>query len=71
MVGIVGVFAALIPILGLILGVIAMALAAGARSELRRSGRTNKWAATAGLALGAIAIAASIGIFIVNLGAAT
>ena len=60
--GIVSVVAALIPILGLILGVIAVALGAQGRT----SGKTNRWAGTAGLILGAIAIAASIGMFIAN-----
>ncbi len=65
-VGIVAVLAALIPILGVILGVIALALGQVSRDEVRQTGKNNLWMAIAGLALGVVAIAASIAVFALN-----
>ena len=70
-VGVVGVLASIIPFLGLILGVIAVALGATSRSEVRRSGRSNGWMAVAGLGLGGLAIAVSIALFVVGMISAT
>jgi hypothetical protein len=63
-VGIVSVIAFLIPILGVILGIIAVALAASGRAEAKRSRKTNTWMANAGLALGTLAIVISIAVVV-------
>ncbi len=68
--GIIGFIASLIPILGLILGVIAVTLGATARGEIKRNGKTNMWMAVAGLVLGVLAILASVGIFVAGVASA-
>jgi uncharacterized membrane protein len=70
-VGIVSVLAALIPILGLILGITAAALGGVAQGETKANGKTNRWMAVAGLALGVLAIVASIGIFVAAMSSAS
>jgi hypothetical protein len=62
-VGIIAVIAFLIPILGVILGIIAVALGASSRSEIKRNRKTNLWMANAGLALGCVGIIASLALF--------
>ena len=63
-VGIIAAIAALIPILGLILGITATALGGVAQGETKRNGKTNRWMAIAGLALGVLAIIGSIAIIV-------
>ena len=70
-VGIVAVIASIIPFLGLILGITAAALGGVAQGEIKRTRKTNRWMAVAGLALGVLAIIASVAIFVINLSAAT
>jgi hypothetical protein len=65
------VLASIIPFLGLILGVIAVALGATSRSEVRRTRKSNGWMAVAGLGLGGLAIAVSIALFVVGMISAT
>jgi hypothetical protein len=63
--GIIGVLAgALIPILGLILGGIALGLGLTARSQIRERGLTGMGNATAGTILGIIAIVVSLAVWI-------
>ncbi len=62
--GIIGFLAFLIPIAGLILGIVAVSLGASARGEIKRNGKTNGWMATAGLVLGTLAILASLALWI-------
>ena len=66
-VGIVSVLAFVIPILGLILAIVAISLGTAARSEMKRTRKTNLWMANAGLGLGLLAVVASVGIFVVAL----
>jgi hypothetical protein len=58
--GIVSIPAALFAILGLVLGVLAVTLAAVGKGEIRRNGMTNAGQATAGIVLGTIGIVLSI-----------
>lgn len=66
--GVAAVVAVLLPLLGIALGVVAISVGAVARVEQRERvvARGSRWAATAGLAFGAIAVAAGIGLFIVS-----
>ena len=62
--GIVSIPAALIPILGLVLGVVAVVLAANGRSDIRRNRLEGSSQATAAIVLGSIGIALSLGLWI-------
>ena len=66
--GILGVAGALFPLAGIALGVVAICLGAVARTEQRERvmTATSRWTAIAGLALGAIAVALSLGLFIAS-----
>ena len=66
-VGIVAVIAALIPILGIVLGVIAVSLGGTSKAEIRRTGQSNRWAALTGLTLGTIAIVLAVVIWVANI----
>jgi uncharacterized membrane protein len=65
--GILAVLGALIPIVGIILGIVAIVLAVTQRNDCARTGRAAPWQATAGLILGALAIAASVAIIVVGI----
>ena len=49
-----------VAIVGLILGIVAIVLGATERKAIRRTGKTNGWAATAGLVLGIVGVVGSI-----------
>jgi hypothetical protein len=68
--GILSAIAFLIPILGVILGIIAVVLGATSRADCRRAGRPTPWQATAGLVLGSLGIVASVALFIAALASA-
>jgi hypothetical protein len=68
--GILAVLTFIIPIIGLILGVIAVVLAQSSRTSCRRASRAAPWQATAGLILGSLGIVASVAIFVASVAAA-
>jgi hypothetical protein len=68
--GILAAVAFLIPILGVVLGVIGVVLAATARAECRRAGRPAPWQATAGLVLSSLGIVLSVALFVAALASA-
>ncbi|MBI5105151.1 MAG: hypothetical protein HZB46_09250 [Solirubrobacterales bacterium] len=63
-VGVIAVLGILIPIAGIVLGIVAVALGFAVRGDARRGSRTTPWQATAGIALGGLAILASLAIII-------
>lgn len=62
--GILAALTSVIPIIGVILGVIAVVLAISSRTSCSRAGRQVPWQATAGLVLGSLGIIASVALFI-------
>jgi uncharacterized membrane protein len=62
--GIVGVLTTLIPIVGVIVGIIALVLGLTSRADCRRRGRPAPWQAIAGTVLGSLAILGSVGLMI-------
>jgi hypothetical protein len=62
--GILALLTFLIPIVAVILGVIAVALALSSRTECQRKGRAAPWQANAGMILGSLGIIAALGIFV-------
>ena len=65
-VSIIGIFFCLIPIVGLILGIIGTVLAATARSDIHRRGMVGAGQAKAALICGIIAISLSVVMWVVN-----
>jgi|1185.fasta_scaffold100892_2 uncharacterized membrane protein len=62
--GILSVLTFLIPIVGLILGIIAMVIGLTARSDCRRKDRGTPWQATAGYILGGLGTLLSVGLWV-------
>jgi hypothetical protein len=62
--GVLSALTFLIPIIGLILGVIAVVLGLTSRSTCQREGRPAPWQATAGVILGSLGIIFAIGFFV-------
>ena len=58
---------AFVPIVGLVLGIVAIVLGSGERKAIRRTGKTNGWAATAGLTLGIIGVVVSVAAWIATI----
>lgn len=69
--GIVGVLASVIPLLGWVLGGVALGLGLSARSQIRRHGMKGSGRATTGIVLGVLAIVAGIGFAVVNVAVMT
>jgi hypothetical protein len=61
--GIIGVLTCLIPIVGIILGIIAIVLGATTRGDIKRNNLAGHGQATAGMILGIVAVLASVGIW--------
>src|SRR4051812_22068771 len=66
-VGIIALLTSIIPVVGLVLGIVALALGTTSRTEIRRTGKTNAWMAVSGIAVGAIACVVAIAIFAIGL----
>jgi len=62
--GIIAVLTAIFVLPGLILGVIALALGLTSRADCKRKGRPGPWQATAGAALGGLAVLGVLAIFV-------
>jgi hypothetical protein len=54
----------LIPIVGVILGVVALVLGLTTRNDCKRKGRPAPWQAITGIVLGSIASVGSVGLFV-------
>ena len=57
----------ILPILGLILGIVAVVLGTSSRSDCQKAGRSTPWQATAGIVLGGLGILAAVAIFVVGI----
>ena len=66
-VGIVAIVASLIPILGIILGVVAVTLGSTSKGEIARSGKTNRWMAICAIVFGSLALVFSVAIWVGNI----
>jgi hypothetical protein len=69
--GIISIPAALIPIAGLILGILAVVFGATARSEIVRHRLDGKAQAMAGIVCGAVGIVLSVGLFVIGMASAS